>query len=122
MSSIVGLEGLEPTIKLLNIQKKLLLQTRKLLFVHGILLKNWISLILNLYQLTQSTSLFGILLTKKLVLKLKIYLTASGGSLLNTPLKKFNDLKIKDVLKHPNWKMGNKITVTLQLWWIKFLK
>ena len=41
----------------------------------------------------------------------KIYLTASGGPLLNKSLSKINKIKIKDVLKHPNWKMGKKITV-----------
>ena len=39
MSSISGIHGLEPTLKLLNIQKKLQLQIKKQLFVDGILLK-----------------------------------------------------------------------------------
>ena len=40
----------------------------------------------------------------------KIYLTASGGSLLNVK-EQFNKLKINDILKHPNWNMGKKITI-----------
>ena len=41
----------------------------------------------------------------------KIYLTASGGPLLNKTNNKIKNIKIKDVLKHPNWKMGKKITI-----------
>ena len=38
-------------------------------------------------------------------------MTASGGPLLKIPLNKINNLKIKDILKHPNWSMGKKISV-----------
>ncbi len=41
----------------------------------------------------------------------KVHLTASGGPLLNVPLKKFSKLTVQDILKHPRWKMGPKITV-----------
>ena len=40
-----------------------------------------------------------------------MYLTASGGPLLKIPLKKFSNLKINKIIKHPNWKMGAKISV-----------
>ncbi len=41
----------------------------------------------------------------------KLYLTASGGSLYDVPLKDFRALKPEQVLKHPRWNMGKKITV-----------
>ena len=41
----------------------------------------------------------------------KVYLTASGGPLLNFSSSKLKNIKIKEVLKHPNWKMGKKISV-----------
>lgn len=41
----------------------------------------------------------------------KIYLTASGGPLLNTPVSRFAKLSTADILKHPRWNMGRKITV-----------
>ncbi len=40
----------------------------------------------------------------------KIYITASGGPFLNTPLNKLKNVNIKSVIKHPNWKMGRKIS------------
>ena len=41
----------------------------------------------------------------------KIYITASGGPFLNYPKEKFSKIKLRQALKHPNWKMGKKITI-----------
>ena len=41
----------------------------------------------------------------------KIFLTASGGPFLKLPISKFKNIKIKDAIKHPKWKMGKKISV-----------
>ena len=41
----------------------------------------------------------------------KIYLTASGGPFLNKSKNKINNARISDVIKHPNWDMGHKISV-----------
>ena len=41
----------------------------------------------------------------------KIYITASGGPFLKYKKKNFKKIKFKKALKHPNWKMGKKITI-----------
>ncbi len=41
----------------------------------------------------------------------KVLLTASGGPLLNVPSSRFDRLSVRQVLAHPRWKMGQKITV-----------
>ncbi len=41
----------------------------------------------------------------------RIHLTASGGALLRVSSSKFNRLTVKEILSHPRWKMGPKITV-----------
>jgi 1-deoxy-D-xylulose-5-phosphate reductoisomerase len=41
----------------------------------------------------------------------KIVLTASGGPLDQVPAARFDELSLEDILKHPRWKMGRKITV-----------
>ena len=41
----------------------------------------------------------------------KIYLTGSGGPLLDIDANKFDRLTKRDILRHPKWKMGHKITV-----------
>jgi len=40
-----------------------------------------------------------------------IYLTASGGPLYKVPAKRFKHLTKKEILHHPRWNMGKKISV-----------
>lgn len=47
---------------------------------------------------------------KKSELK-KVYLTASGGPLWKTKKTQFDRIPLKQILQHPRWKMGKKITV-----------
>jgi 1-deoxy-D-xylulose-5-phosphate reductoisomerase len=41
----------------------------------------------------------------------KIILTASGGPFLRIPLDSLERVTVEQALKHPNWKMGKKITI-----------
>jgi 1-deoxy-D-xylulose-5-phosphate reductoisomerase len=41
----------------------------------------------------------------------RIVLTASGGPFRKTPLKDFATITIEQALNHPNWRMGNRITI-----------
>jgi 1-deoxy-D-xylulose-5-phosphate reductoisomerase len=40
-----------------------------------------------------------------------LILTASGGPFIDRDTSTFNSIKKEDALKHPKWKMGNKITI-----------
>ena len=40
-----------------------------------------------------------------------LLLTASGGALRNWPKEKIDSARVEDVLRHPTWSMGRKITV-----------
>jgi 1-deoxy-D-xylulose-5-phosphate reductoisomerase len=41
----------------------------------------------------------------------RIYITASGGPFLKLPKKSFSNISVNKALKHPNWRMGKKITI-----------
>ncbi len=41
----------------------------------------------------------------------KITLTASGGPFLNMSREKLQNVRPEDALKHPNWNMGDKVTI-----------
>jgi 1-deoxy-D-xylulose-5-phosphate reductoisomerase len=41
----------------------------------------------------------------------RIILTASGGAFRDLPTEKLATVKVADALKHPNWSMGQKITI-----------
>ncbi len=51
-----------------------------------------------------------------------ILLTASGGALRNWPLEKIEEAKSSDLLNHPNWDMGNRITIDSATMFNKFLE
>ena len=41
----------------------------------------------------------------------KIILTASGGPFLNEPIEKIANVTVEEALNHPNWDMGDKISI-----------
>jgi len=41
----------------------------------------------------------------------RLVLTASGGPFRKTPLKDLEKVSVEQALAHPNWKMGNRITI-----------
>ena len=41
----------------------------------------------------------------------KLWITASGGSFRDKSREELNSVTVEDALKHPNWKMGSKITI-----------
>ena len=113
MSSIVGLDGLYPTINIIKFTKKLAIANKESIICAW----NLIQKKLEKYNTefipvdSEHFSIWYAIKNQPNKIIDKIYLTASGGSLLNTPLSKFNSMKPKNILKHPSWKMGKKITV-----------
>ncbi len=113
MIAISGLEGLKPTLKLTKYSKNLAVVNKESLICGWSLIKKN----LNKYKTnfipldSEHFSIFSLLNDNKTNLVDKIYITASGGPFINFPKKRFNKIKPKDALKHPNWKMGKKITV-----------
>ena len=113
MCAIVGLDGLSPILKIIKHTKKIAIANKESIIcawnlIHGELQKNKT---LFIPVDSEHFSLWYALKNNQKKNISKIYLTASGGSLLNIKKNKFNKLKISDVLKHPNWNMGKKITI-----------
>ena len=112
MSSITGLEGLKPTLGLIKFTKKIAIANKESIICGW----NLIDKELNKYNTEfipvdseHFSTWYGLKKNNDIIKK--IYLTASGGPFLNLPLSKFKNIKINDALKHPNWKMGKKITI-----------
>jgi 1-deoxy-D-xylulose-5-phosphate reductoisomerase len=115
VAAISGSAGLESTYHAAKSNKVILLANKESMVVAGpiimgLIKKNNSSIIPidsehnAIYQALQG------LPNKKKFLK-RIILTASGGPFLNTPLKDIANVNVDDALKHPNWKMGKKITI-----------
>jgi 1-deoxy-D-xylulose-5-phosphate reductoisomerase len=113
VSAIPGLAGLEPTIFMLKLSKKILIANKESVICGWDLIKKN-SLKYKTKIIPVDSEHFSILkLLKNNNLKdiKKIFITASGGPFLNYKLNQFKKIKPKDALKHPKWKMGKKITI-----------
>ncbi len=113
MISISGIDGLEPTTILCKFSKTLAVVNKESLICGWNLIENQLKKYNSNFIPIDSEhySIFSLLKNHKHNEIEKIYITASGGPFINYPKKNFNKIKIKDALKHPNWKMGKKITI-----------
>jgi len=113
MSSIVGIDGLKPTFNIIKFTKKIAIANKESLICAWPLIQRELYKHRTLFVPVDSehfTIWSEIKNVEKKNIK-KIYLTASGGPLLNIDAKKFNNIKMKTILKHPTWNMGKKISV-----------
>ena len=110
MSSIVGLKGLEPTLQLIKYAKTIAIANKESIICGWNLIEKEINKF-NTKLIPVDSEHFSIWYSINSNSIDKVILTASGGPLLNLSKKKIENIKMKDVLNHPNWKMGSKITV-----------
>ena len=114
MSSIVGINGLEPTLKIIKFTKLIAIANKESIICAWNLIKKELKKNKTEFVPVDSEhfSVWHALNKKNNSENVKkIYLTASGGPLLNISQKKLKKIKINQVLKHPNWNMGKKISV-----------
>jgi 1-deoxy-D-xylulose-5-phosphate reductoisomerase len=113
MSSISGIEGLYPTINIIKHTKLIAIANKEAIICGWNILKKELKKNYTNFVPVDSEH-FSIYYALKNNLTRNIenvYLTASGGPLRKLPLSKFKNVKISDVLKHPNWSMGKKISI-----------
>jgi len=113
MSSISGISGLIPTIKIIKHTKKIAIANKEAIICGWHLIKKDLKRFNTEFVPVDSEhfSIFYALQGNKISNIDKIYLTASGGPLNNIPKKSFKNVKISEAIKHPNWKMGKKISI-----------
>ena len=113
MSSISGISGLVPTIKIIKHTKKIAIANKEAIICGWHLIKKDLKRFNTEFVPVDSEhfSIFYALQGNKISNIDKIYLTASGGPLNNIPKKSFKNVKISEAIKHPNWKMGKKISI-----------
>ncbi len=104
VNSLVGFLGLKPTLKAIQCGKKLALANKESLVVAGKFLDKS-----NLHPIDSEHFALWYLLQDKKIDSMTI--TASGGSFRDYALNDLKNVSIKEALNHPNWSMGNKITI-----------
>lgn len=104
VNALVGYTGLAPTLKATSLGKRVALANKESLVVAGEFID------MSLITVIDSEH-FGLwyLINERPISKL--YITASGGAFRDWELDKMKDAKFSDALNHPNWSMGDKITI-----------
>ena len=113
LAAIVGYSGLRPTIAAINAGKKIALANKETLVVAGEIItalaaRSGSSII---PVDSEHSAIFQCLSGEDKKAVEKITLTASGGPFLKLSADKLQHVKPGDALKHPNWNMGDKVTI-----------
>jgi len=113
MSSITGLNGLKPTIKIIKFCKTIAIANKESIICAWDLIKKELKKYNTQFVPVDSEhfSIWSLLSNNNSEEIKKIYITASGGPFIDYKIIDFNKIKIKHALKHPNWSMGKKITI-----------
>ncbi len=113
VNGISGIEGLEPTLKIIPFTKNIGIANKESLICGwNLISKQLIKYKSKFIPLdSEHFSIFSLINEEDLSNIKNIYLTASGGPFLNKNKKFIQKSVLKDVLNHPNWKMGKKISV-----------
>ncbi len=112
MSSIIGINGLKPTMDIIKFTKKIAIANKEAIICAWNLIYAEIKKYNTEFVPVDSEHFsiwYGIKNQHSNIDQ--IFITASGGPLLKISQKKFNKLSIKQIIKHPNWSMGKKISV-----------
>jgi len=113
LTALVGFAGLTPTIRALKAGKDIALANKETLVVAGELITE-LAIQNNCKILpvdSEHSAIFQCLVGEVNNPIEKIYLTASGGPFRGKNYDELKQVAREDALKHPNWVMGEKITI-----------
>lgn len=113
LGSMVGFAGLAPTLEAIKRGKRIALANKETLVVAGelvtkLVLENGAEI---LPVDSEHSAIYQCLVGENLNEVEKLILTASGGPFLHKDKSFFENATVDEALNHPNWKMGNKITI-----------
>lgn len=113
VSALVGFAGLKSTMKAIEAKKKIALANKETLVVAGEIIMPLVERHkVDLLPVDSEHSAIFQCLVGELPNKVeKIILTASGGPFRKKTKKELSTVTREQALKHPNWTMGNKITI-----------
>ena len=113
IGAMVGFAGLAPTIEAIKRGKRIALANKETLVVAGELVtelcKKHNAEIIPVDS--EHSAIYQCLVGENDNQVNKLILTASGGPFLNTSKETFCNVTVEQALNHPNWNMGNKITI-----------
>lgn len=113
VNALSGSAGLKPTVAAIKSGKDIALANKETLVMAGDIINQLIDEYqVKLYPVdSEHSALWQILNGEQLSSVKKIVITASGGALRDLSRKELANVTKEDALMHPNWRMGDKITI-----------
>lgn len=113
LNALVGTAGMEPTLNALSVGNDVALSNKESLVMAGHLVKSIQQKSgANLYPVdSEHSAIWQCLQGEQNEDVNKIILTGSGGPFRTRDINTFHRITPAEALKHPNWSMGNKITI-----------
>ena len=113
LTALVGFAGLEPTLAAIEAGKDIAIANKETLVAAGELVtaKAKAKGVQLLPVDSEHSAIFQALQGNKLTAIEKLIVTASGGALRDWTKEEIAQAALKDVLNHPNWSMGAKVTI-----------
>ena len=113
MSALVGALGLRPTLAAIRSGKDIAFANKEVLVIAGELITRAVrqSGVRLLPVDSEHNAIFQCLQDRPARTIKRVILTASGGPFRQWPAERFAWITVEDALKHPTWRMGNKITI-----------
>jgi len=113
LTALVGKSGLVPTINAIKNKINIALANKETLVMAGdIITRLCENNNVNIYPVdSEHSAIYQCLLGEKQKNIDKIILTASGGPFRGKQIDDLKYIKKEDALNHPNWDMGNKISI-----------
>ncbi|PRR84197.1 1-deoxy-D-xylulose-5-phosphate reductoisomerase [Clostridium vincentii] len=111
--AVVGMIGLKPTMAAIEANKDIALANKETLVVAGeIVMKRACEKGVKILPVdSEHSAIFQALQGNDIKSLKKIILTASGGPFRGKSAKELENISVDEALNHPNWSMGNKITI-----------
>ncbi len=113
LTAVVGFSGLIPTVRALEAGKDIALANKETLVVAGEYI-TWLAEQKKVKIIpvdSEHSAIYQCLVGESTDWIEKIYLTASGGPFRERTIESLQKVTMKEALKHPNWTMGEKITI-----------
>lgn len=113
VTAMVGAAGLMPTMAAIEAGKTIALANKETLVMAGdLVMQRAAQKGIDILPIdSEHSAIFQCLQGERKEDVAKILLTASGGPFLKRPQEEFCDITLAEALKHPNWQMGQKITI-----------
>lgn len=113
LNSVVGMVGLLPTLTAIEAGTDVALANKETLVAGGsLVMQTAAEKGVHIYPVdSEHSAIFQCLQGNSMNRVRKIILTASGGPFFGKTAAELANVRAADALKHPNWDMGNKITI-----------